>query len=412
MTTAQTTHPAPATPADPSPPLRPMFVVGGLYSRANGVAWIMSGLAKALGRQGSPVDVYAADCLGRQSIGDIFEPPTRWRTAPGLWMGGLSVSPSLKPMMRAAMAETDVVHNHSIWMLPNSYACRLAAKADKPVLFTAHGALEPWALKHSGWKKRIVERWFQRRDLEHAACIHTNSYQELEGIRAYGLRCPVAVVPNGVDLDLLDRPVDPAAFREKHPELKDKRIALFLSRLHVKKGVKHLIEAWAALHKDHADWHLVLAGPDNGYAAEARQYVASLGLDRCVTFTGNLQGDDKVAAFRAAEFFALPSFSEGFSMAVLEAMACACPVMITPGCNFPEAFESGGAIAVEPNAASTEEGLRSLITMSDTDRQHMGQQGRQLVLKSYTWDAVAKQMRQVYQWLAQGGTPPATVTWD
>ncbi|MEX0742424.1 MAG: glycosyltransferase, partial [Phycisphaeraceae bacterium] len=205
--------------------LRTMFVVGGLYSRANGVAWIMAGLAKALTQQNAPVDVYAADCLGRQSIGDIFEPPVNWHTAPGLWLGGLSYSPTLKAQLKRAMADTDVVHHHSVWMLPNSYACRAAHRAGKPYLFTAHGALEPWALQHSGWKKRIVERWFQRRDLEAADCIHTNSMQELQGIRAYGLRNPVAVVPNCVDLDQLHPPVHPNQLRQRHPELKGKKIA-------------------------------------------------------------------------------------------------------------------------------------------------------------------------------------------
>src|SRR5262245_60952191 len=104
----------------------------------------MRDLAAALGRIGAPVTVCAADCTGRKSIGHIFEPPTRWVTAPGRWLGGLSWSQKLKPILEHEIARADVVHNHSVWMLPTSYACRVAKRLDKPVVFTAHGTLEPW----------------------------------------------------------------------------------------------------------------------------------------------------------------------------------------------------------------------------------------------------------------------------
>ncbi len=135
--------------------MKPVFVVGGLYSLANGVAWIMRDLAAALGRAGSPVTVCAADCYGRglASIGHVFEPPSRWVSAKGLWLGGLSWSPALKRQMGRTVSEADLIHNHSLWMLPNSYGSRAARRQHKPVVITAHGALEPWALEHSGWKK-------------------------------------------------------------------------------------------------------------------------------------------------------------------------------------------------------------------------------------------------------------------
>jgi glycosyltransferase involved in cell wall biosynthesis len=389
--------------------MKPIFVVGGLYSQANGVARIMRDLASALGRAGSPVTVFGAECLGKESVGHIFELPSGWIAARGFWLGGLSWSPRLKGLLREGIRDADVVHNHSVWMLPNSYSSRIAGSNNKPVVITAHGALERWALNRSRWKKRLVGRLFQDRDLHTADCLHVNSRQEIEGVRAYGLKCPVAVIPNGIHLpDFVSLPPQ-GVFREAFPETRDKKIALFMARLHVKKGLDHALRAWSRVHKRFPDWHFVVAGPDRGFERQARQLVKDLALDRAVTFTGNLQGDLRLAALAAAEIFVHPSYSEGFSMAVLEALACRLPTLITPGCNFSEAAETGAAIEVSPDTQGTEAGFVELLSLSDLDRKEMGERGRVLVEAAYTWDGVARQMLDIYRWISLGGERPATV---
>src|SRR5690606_25050928 len=165
------------------------------------------------------------------------EPPSTWVSGRGLWLGGLSWSPPLKRKMREVIREADIVHNHSLWMLPNSYGSRIAARDDKPVVITAHGALEPWAMKNSGWKKRVVGRLFQEYDLQQADCIQVNSHAEAAGIRRYGLRCPIAVIPNGIHLpDFADLPPR-ENFDDIVPHAGGKRIALYMARLHEKKGL-------------------------------------------------------------------------------------------------------------------------------------------------------------------------------
>jgi poly(glycerol-phosphate) alpha-glucosyltransferase len=389
--------------------VRPLFAVGGLYSTANGVAWIMRDLAAALGRIGAPVTVCAADCVGRESIGHIFEPPTRWVTASGRWLGGLSLAPNLKPILEREIADVDVVHNHSLWMLPNCYSSRIAARLNKPVVITAHGTLEPWALANSGWKKRLVGWAFQNRDLKRAACIHVNSRAEAAGIRAYGLTQPIAIIPNGVDATFLGPLPGRERFELSLPQTAGKRIVLFMGRLHKKKGLEILIRAWANLASQFPDWILVVAGPDNGFETRTRQLIQELNLAASVLLTGNLQGKSKREALGAAELFVLPSFSEGFSMAVLEAMACGLPVLITFGCNFPEAATSGGAVAVEANVSGVEAGLRRLLSLGDRELQKMGCAARRLIATQYTWDRVAEQTMQLYCWLTGRGPRPEFV---
>ncbi len=386
--------------------MKPVFVVGGLYSESSGVTMIMRDLAAALGRAGAPVTVAAAECRDRESIGEIFESPSQWISAKGLWLGGLSWSPALKRLLKDAIATADVVHNHSLWMLPNSYGSRMARDAHKPVVITAHGTLEPWALNHSRWKKRIVGLAFQDRDLRQADCIQVNSASESESVRRYGLRCPIAVIPNGVNIeddisaDAMDQ------FRSAFPTLRNKRLVLFMARLHKKKGLDHLLTGWRRVSAEFRDWHLVIAGPDRGYEKPARTLTRELEIGDSVTFTGNLHGMMKRAALAAADVFALPSFSEGFSMGVLEALAAAVPVLLTPGCHFPEAAACGAAREVEPNADDTTRGLRELMRLTDGERASMGAKGRELVERHYTWDRVAEQTLSMYGWLTQGGTPP------
>ncbi len=396
----------------PVRPIQPIFVVGGLYSLSNGVAWIMKDLAAALGRAGAPVDVYGAECpdRGMAPIGHIFESPSRWISAPGRWLGGLSWSPSLKPLLHAAIASADIVHNHSIWMLPNSYATRLARRAGKPVVYTAHGALEPWALANSGWKKKMVGAWFQNADLRNADCIHVNSQPEAEGVRKLGIKCPIAVIPNGVNLEMFDLEQSTEPFFEQHPTLRGKRLMLFMARVHEKKGLGHLIPAWGRLAARFPDWHLVIAGPDGGFLAAAQQLVSEHRLHERVTFTGPLSGDVKRSAQSACELFVQPSFSEGFSMAILEALASAKPVLLTPGCNFPEAAQAGAALQVAPTIEETTEALERLLSLDPAELAQWGGRGRRLVEERYTWDRVARLTLELYQWLGgQGNRPDAVI---
>ena len=244
-------------------------------------------------------------------------------------------------------------------------------------LGTSHDHL--WALAHSGWKKRLLGWAFQNRDLHRAACIHVNSRAEAAGIRGFGLKQPIAIIPNGVDATFLGPLPGREQFERAFPQAAGRRIVLFMGRLHKKKGLGLLLRAWARLASQFTDWIVVIAGPDRGFETPARRLIQELGLAPSVILTGNLQGEAKREALGAAEVFVLPSFSEGFSMAVLEAMACSLPVLLTPQCNFPEAAASGAAVEVEPNVGSVESGLRRVLSLSVAERKKMGRSAWTLI---------------------------------
>lgn len=389
---------------------RAVFVIGRFSSALSGLERCAADMANVLYRSGMPVSVFGVSCAGSRLIPGMFESPCA--APPGRWLGGLCASAALRRMLDEAVPLADLVHNHTVWMLPNHYASAAARRAGKPVLFTPHGTLDPYAVRMSRWKKRIVAACFQNRDFRQAACFHVFTQRELEGIRSYGLRVPVAVVPYGIDLAALDARPGPSALAEKLPQTAGKAVCLYLSRLHRKKGLEHLVQAWRQLAGDFPAWHLVIAGPDYGMDVPLRRMIAADGLQGSITVTGPLSPPDKLAALAAASAFVLPSFSEGFSMAVLEALACRLPVLITPGCNFPDVAAQAAGVEVAPHAAATAAGLRHLLALTPAERRAMGQRGRALVEASYTWDAVLGKMHALYHWLCGGGAPPAFVATD
>ncbi len=297
-------------------------------------------------------------------------------------------------------------------MLPNSYASRAARRLNRPIVITAHGALEPWALQNSGWKKQLVGRWFQFQDLKTATCLHVNSEAEQRSLRQLGMANPIAIIPNGVNLGEWNHlpPVD--LFTDRFPQLAGKQLFLFMARIHRKKGLQHLLEGWSRVSPLNRNWHLVIAGPDDGFLEASQKLVADLNVASTTSFVGALHGDQKRSALAAASAFVQPSFSEGFSMSIVEAMACRLPVVITPGCNFSEASHAGAAIEVQPTADSTAQGLEAIIQMSISNRQAMGERGRRMVEREYTWDQIAAKTIELYHWMATASDQPDFVTYE
>lgn len=320
-------------------------------------------------------------------------------------------APTLAPALAAA--NLDLLHVHGLWMYPSAASQQWSQRQHKPTIITPHGMLDPWAVRNARWKKRLAGWLYEYAHLRGAACLHALCAAEAEAIRAYGLRNPICIIPNGINPPAAT-PGEPAPWQATLPD--NAKVLFYLGRLHPKKGLPHLLRAWAAAYfaSEHANpWHLVIAGWDQGsHETELKAQAQRLGLQTCVHFVGPQFNAAKHTSYHRADAFILPSFSEGLPMTVLEAWSYGLPVLMTPQCNLPEGFQAEAALRIDPEPERIAQGLAALFTMPDQDRKAMGERGRALVAQRFTWPHIAQQMLSVYRWVLGQGEKPDCVMSD
>jgi glycosyltransferase involved in cell wall biosynthesis len=379
------------------------FLVSSISREAGGLFQSVRGLAKAVVSTNTDVRVFAIS--DEQSAVDVQE----WRPlsvqtfCPQLRAWGYSNQ--LVPAMLGA--ELDVLSVHGLWKYCSVASQRWHQRTSRPYVVHPHGMLEPWALQNARWKKRIATLLYENRHLQGAASLRALSEAEAQSIRACGLRNPICVIPNGVDLP------DLSESSTTKSQSESQKILLYLGRLHRKKNLANLIRAWNdtfnSLCRKSGSWVLAIAGWDQGgYESELKRIAAV----PSVVFFGPRFGAEKNECYRTCDAFVLPSLSEGLPMTVLEAWAYAKPVLITPQCNLPEGFAANAALRIGTRPEEIAAGVKQLAEMSDDNRAAMGARGRTLVATKFSWPRIGEQMQAVYDWMLGGGAPPATIRLD
>lgn len=316
-----------------------------------------------------------------------------------------------------SLIKPDVIHTQGIWMYFSCINKKYYSKTRTPYVVTPHGMLDPWQLNQSfskDLKKKIVLYLYEQKHLEQAACIQALCRSEYESIRAFGLKNPVAIIPNGIDLPQIterDAEYNPPGRWQKNG---NRKTLLFLSRIHHKKGLDNLLKAWALTHPDRHNWQLIIAGEtkDKIYMQSLTDATEKLNISDTVKFIGGQFGGDKETCFIDADAFILPSFSEGLPMAVLEAWAYKLPVIMTAHCNIPEGFEKDAAIKIETDVESISAGMEALFALSPQQRAMKGENGYTLVKDKFTWDKVSAATMDLYKWITGGNERPAFVIPD
>jgi len=306
---------------------------------------------------------------------------------------------------RIESIKPDIVHTQSLWMYLSYANKKYNRKTGTPYIVSPHGMLDRWQLKQSFWKdlkKNIVLRLYEQKHLEHANCIHALCQEEHDAIRAIGLKNPIAIIPNGMEL-----PVNGYHLKEKNNGSPTKKL-LFLARIHQKKGIDNLLEAWSLLKPNYDNWELVIAGETKD--TEYMQYLTGirkrLEIEKTASFIGGRFGAAKQAVLKDADAYILPSFSEGLPMSVLEAWSFRLPALITPHCNLPEGYSKNAAIKIDTSPASIAEGIRKIISLPENERKEMGSKGYELVRDRFSWTRVANEMTELYNWVSgKAGQP-------
>lgn len=307
----------------------------------------------------------------------------------------------MAPKLTAGLEQfaPDLIHAHGMWRHFHLGSVRYSQRNRIPYLLSPHGMLDPWALKNSRIKKAIARRWYENRHLQNADCLHALCEPEANAIRNMGLRQPIAVIPNGVQI-----PANVPLRVESSG--KQRRRLLFLGRLHPKKGITQLLSAWGQCDSETRDrWTLQIVGwDDGGYVPELESQIQQLGLSSEVHLQGPVFGAEKDQLLRKADGFILPSFSEGLPMAILEAWAYRLPVAMTDACNLPIGFQRQAASRLEYRDNQLM-GLGEFLAQPESEMNRAGQRGHDLVSERFTWESVSRDFQRIYDWMLGGDAP-------
>jgi glycosyltransferase involved in cell wall biosynthesis len=297
-------------------------------------------------------------------------------------------------------ASFDIIANFGIWTLFSHMICRRAGLHGVPLITCPMGMLEPWALQQKRLKKQVAWHVYQKRDLQLCTALQATAGPEAYHLRELGIRQPIAIIPHGVDLPAA---IELARLR-RHTDKSGQRVALFVSRIHPKKGLKELIEAWARVKQ--VGWRLVIAGPDSyGYTETIADLIHRSGAT-AIEMCGPVFGEDKRALFASANLFLLPTHSENFGLVVAEALAHGVPVITTTAAPWAELPETGCGWWIAPGIEPLVEAMQEAFGMSSADLRIMGEKGRRMVQDRYSWRAVVERHIQLYRWAAFGGNRP------
>ena len=298
-----------------------------------------------------------------------------------------------------------LIHSHGIWNPVNHWTSQISHKYSIPLIIQTQGMLQPWALSHKKLKKQIGMYLFQWKDLLKADLFIATSNIEYENLRKLGLKQPIAIVPNGININLSI----PSRTNLQLTSTR-KRTILFLSRIHPVKGLINLVNAWGII-RPH-NWVLKIAGPDeDNYLRVIKDLVIKLDLLDCIEFIGEVEGSAKSYAYVNADIFVLPTFSENFGIVVAEALAHGVPVITTEGAPWKdlEIYKCGWWVKI--GVPPLVEALSIAMNLSDSDRKIMGDNGLNYV-KQYESGGVSKKILEVYAWVIGKKTKPDFIFFD
>ena len=314
----------------------------------------------------------------------------------------LSPSFSRKEIAKCLADERfELIQIQSVWEMPYHKVILEARKQNIPYIVTPRGMLEPWSLSQKKWKKKLAWWLYQRNDVQKSACVFTTAKMEAEHVSNLGITTCKAVIPNGIETD---------AYPCKTSVEGVKKQVLFLSRVHVKKGIELLFEAWKRLHSDYVDWQLLVIGNGEAeYIHSLENRVESLGLKDSIKILPPVFGEAKIKVYQESALFCLPSFSENFGMVIAEAMSCGTPVITTTNCPWEILNETDTGWCVDLSVENLEHALREAMGMDANALYDMGQRASKLIYDNFDYRSVTRKTLRLYEWLLNSGEKPEFV---
>lgn len=382
--------------------MRALHVVPSVASRYGGPSEAALRLVSSLQAAGvdallATTDADGPGSLPVQTLVEVVHEGARCIFFPRLPGESLKPSPALARWLRRNTARFDVVHVHSVFSHPSLAAGEAARRAGVPYIVRPLGQLDAWSLSQHELRKRVFLAAGGKSLLEQAATLHWTDESEKSRAPRFASARPSFVVPLGVDERFFG---DGIAGADRA------RVILFLSRLHPKKNVEALIEAFQALGEYATGWRLVIAGDGEAAYVESLKRLAERGR-RKVEFAGWLAGGEKLRAMREAALFALPSSQENFGIAVAEAMAAGTPVIVSEAVALSAEVRRTAAGWVAPADGAGLSAVLAEAISAPAERALRGAAAKRLAEGQFRWAKIARRLTAEYEKLVSRGSKPA-----
>jgi glycosyltransferase involved in cell wall biosynthesis len=376
--------------------MRTIHVIPGLVTESSGPTYSVVRLSESLRDLGCGAEIVALRLGGdiADSIG-FRQYPVTFR------MRRLGMSGQMRSWLsaEARSGSVDLLHSHGLWMMPNVYPGWVSRQHNVPLVVSPRGTLSDWAFHNGSFLKPAFWRFLQRDTLEQATVLHATSQIEVEEIRRRGFDQPIALIPNGIDIPR-ESQIDAGTRR---------RVIGYLGRIHPKKGLEMLFEAWSRLERRYSEWSVEIAGPNqHPYATRLRRLASSMGLER-VHFRGELVGQDKLTFLSTVSITVLPTHSENFGMSVAESLACRTPAIVTRGAPWGGLETERAGWWVEGSTDALQQALVGALEAPAQTLSDMGDAGRRWMSRDFSWQQVAMMMHATYGWITSTSTRPSWV---
>jgi len=381
--------------------MRILHTIAGLWTGTGGPVTSVTSLCSGLADRGHEVTLLTGAGELDSAVQEMH-PRVRVRTERlgpyrlGHW------SAAFRAACLEEARQADIVHDHGVWLHTNWSSVRMAGRAGRPVVRSPRGMLSPWALRRSRAAKRLLWKLSERRLFERTALVHLTSELEEREVRQLGITARTVVIPNGIDLDGEYAPSRIADARVAGiPEADGRRVVLFLSRIHPKKGLDLLCRAWSELSPDLRAL-LLIAGPgDEDSLRELRGWLAEQ-PGPPARYIGSVAGDRKLSLLSAAWLLVLPSHSENYGMVVAEALASGTPVLTSTEVPWSELEPAGCGWVTQLRVDAFAQALQRALHLPQEEHELMRVRARILVDASHSLQSVITRMERSYKEVVTG----------
>lgn len=386
-------------------PIHIVHVVESLDTQYGGPAQSVPLLARESHRLGAVISFISANWTRQVQENAIIEHmDASWVRLTRLGPDKLRYSPKLlKSLRRVASPPRTIMHVHNLWNYVPFAAYHIAKLQGIPLVVSLRGTMSDWAWSQNSLAKQVAWRLFQKAMLDSASAIHATSVEEADSVQARRVTSPVHLIPNGIDLAEFSRLSTRCDAKLKLGLDARKRHLLFLSRLHPKKGIEKLVDAWSMLHASvRRQWQLLIVGEskDPHYRLSLQKRVEAKRVSESISFLGHLPGAQRLEAYAAAEAFVLPSYSENFGIVVLEALAAGLPIITTTGTPWREVEERGAGYYIEARRDALLNAMLSIM-INDDLRERMSIEAR-VIAQRYSWKRIGESFDALYKFVLTG----------